>query len=98
MLSNNTFLETRIQWLFDGLFFAEKGFGVHVQCMLKMSRYYTLTEIFQQNICKIRRKIWDLIYYHGLTNYRFGAYLIFLLKYIMRLLLAQLTPLRSEKN
>ena len=38
MLSNNTFLETRIQRLLDGLFFVEKGFGVHVQRMLKMSR------------------------------------------------------------
>ena len=38
MLSNNTFLETRIQRLLDGLIFVEKGLGVHVQCMLKMSR------------------------------------------------------------
>ena len=45
MLSNNTFLETRIQWLIDGLFFVEKGLGEHVQRMLKMSRVYTLAEI-----------------------------------------------------
>ena len=38
MLSNNTFLETRIQRILDGLTFVEKGFGVHVQRMLKMSR------------------------------------------------------------
>ena len=38
MLSNNTFLETRIQRLLDGLIFVEKGLGVHVQHMLKMSR------------------------------------------------------------
>ena len=38
MLSNNTFLETRIQRLLDGLIFIEKGFGMHVQHMLKMSR------------------------------------------------------------
>ena len=38
MLSNNTFLETRIQRLLDGLIFVEKRIGVHVQCMLKMSR------------------------------------------------------------
>ena len=38
MLSNNTFLETRIQRLLDGLLFVEKVLGVHVQGMLKMSR------------------------------------------------------------
>ena len=37
MLSNNTFLETRIQRLLDGLIFVEKGLGVHVQRILKMS-------------------------------------------------------------
>ena len=37
MLSDNTFLETRIQRLLDGLFFVEKGSGVHVQRMLKMN-------------------------------------------------------------
>ena len=37
MLSNDTFLETRIQRLLDGLNFAEKGLGLHVQRMLKMS-------------------------------------------------------------
>ena len=45
MLSNNTFLETRIQRLLNDLFFAEKGLGVHVQHMLKKSRVYTLAEI-----------------------------------------------------
>ena len=35
MLSNNTFLENRIQWLLDGLIFVEKGLGVHAQRMLK---------------------------------------------------------------
>ena len=44
MLSNNTFLETRIQRLLDGLTFVEKGLGVHVQRMHKMSRVYTLVE------------------------------------------------------
>ena len=38
MLSNNTFLKTRIQRLLDGLIFVEKGLGVYVQRMLKMSR------------------------------------------------------------
>ena len=39
-------------------------------------------------------KIGDLIYDHGLTNYRFGVKLFF--KCIMRYLLARLTPLHSE--
>ena len=38
MLSYNTFLETRIQRLLDGLIFVEKGLDVHMQSMLKMSR------------------------------------------------------------
>ena len=40
MLSNDTFLETRIQRLLDVFvcFFGEKGLGVHVLRMLKMSR------------------------------------------------------------
>ena len=58
MLSNNTFSETRIQRLRDGLNFVEKGIGVHVQHMLKVSRVYTLAEI----LSKILRKIGDLIY------------------------------------
>ena len=45
ILSNNTFLETIIQRLLDGLFFVEKGLGVGVQRMLKMSRAYTMDEI-----------------------------------------------------
>ena len=52
MLSNNTFLETRIQRLLDGLFFVEKGLGVYVQRMLKMSRVYTLTEILSKILVK----------------------------------------------
>ena len=68
MLSNKTFLETRIQRLLDGLIFAEKGLGVHVQRMLKMSRVYTLAEILSKIFVKKRRKIGDLIYDHGLTN------------------------------
>ena len=68
MLSNNTFLETTIQWLLDGLIFVEKRLGVQVQRMLKMSRFYTLADILSKIIVKKRRKIWDLIYDHGLTN------------------------------
>ena len=37
MLLTNTFLETRIQRLLDDLIFVEKGLGVHVQRILKMS-------------------------------------------------------------
>ena len=68
MLPNNTFLETRIQRLLDGLFFVKKGLGVHVQRMLKMSRVYTLAEILSNIFVKKLRKNGDLIYDHGLTN------------------------------
>ena len=57
MLSNNTFLETRIQRLLDGLiFFIEKGLCVHVQCMLKTSRVYTLGEILSKILVKKTKK------------------------------------------
>ena len=49
MLSNNTFLETRIQRLLDSLIFVEKGLGVHVQRMLKMSRGLYTGGNFMQN-------------------------------------------------
>ena len=52
MLSNNTFLETKIQWLVDGCIFVEKGLGVHVQRMLKMSRVYTLAVILSKIFVK----------------------------------------------
>ena len=61
MLSCNTFLETRIQRLLDGLFFAEKGLCMHVQRMLKMSRVYTLAEILNKIfVKKINGKFWTL--------------------------------------
>ena len=82
MLSNNTFLETRIQWLLDGLFFVKKGLGVLVQRMLKMSRVYTLAEILSKIFVKKQRKIGDLIYDPGLTNQRFGVSLIFIKIYL----------------
>ena len=63
MPSNNTFLETRIQRLLDGLSFVEKGLG-----MLKMSRVYTLAEILSKLFLKKRKKIEDIIYDCGLTN------------------------------
>ena len=68
MQSNKTFLETRIQWLLDGIFLVRKGLSVHMQRMLKMSRFYTLAEILNKIFEKKRRKIGDLIYDHGLTN------------------------------
>ena len=52
MLSNNVFLKTRIQRLFDGLIFIEKGLGVHVQRMLKMSRGLYTSGNFKQNTLK----------------------------------------------
>ena len=52
MLSNNTFLETIIQRLHDGLIFVEKGLGVHVQPMLKMSRGLYTGGNFNQNSWK----------------------------------------------
>ena len=68
MLSNNTYLETKIQRLLDGLIFVKKGHGVHVQRMLKMSRVYTLAEILSKIFVKKRKKIGDRIYHNGLTN------------------------------
>ena len=48
-------------------FFVEEGFGVHVHCMLKMSRFYTLAEILSKLLVK-KQKIGNFIYDHGLTN------------------------------
>ena len=50
-------------YLIDGSIFVEKGLGVHVQRMLKMSRVYILAEILSKIFVN-----WDLIYDHGLTN------------------------------
>ena len=55
MQSNNTFSETRIQRLLDGLIFVEKGLGVHVQRMLKMSRdLYTGGNSKQNTMIKVK--------------------------------------------
>ena len=58
MLSNNTFLENRIQLLLDGLIFVEKGLGVHVQRMLKMSRGLYTGGNFKQNTWKKAKENW----------------------------------------
>ena len=60
MLSDNTFLETRIPRLLDGLIFIEKGLGVHVQRMLKKFRVYTPVEILSKNIVKEEGKLGTL--------------------------------------
>ena len=66
MLSNNTFLVTRIQWL---QFLSKEGLDVHVQLMLKMSKFYTLAEILSKIFIKKQtNEIGSLIHDHGLTN------------------------------
>ena len=59
MLSKYTFLETRIKRLLDGfIFFSKKGLGVHVQRMLKMSRFYTLADISSKIFVKKTKETW----------------------------------------
>ena len=98
MLSNtcNTFLETRIQRLHDGLIFVEKGLGVHVQRMLKMSRGLYTGANFNKILGKksegklralFKIMIWQI-------NDLVPTYV--LLKYIMRSLLVRLPPLHAE--
>ena len=61
MLSNNKFLETRIQRLLDGLFLSKKGLGgVHAQRMLKTRRVYTLAEILSKIFVKNEGKLGTL--------------------------------------
>ena len=50
LLSSNTFLETRIKRLHDGLFTFEMVLEMHVQRMLEMSRCLYTGEYFKQNI------------------------------------------------
>ena len=46
---------------FYGLIFVEKGLGVHVQCMLEMSRVLYIGGNFKQNVWKkIERKFGTL--------------------------------------
>ena len=68
MLSNYTFLKTRIQRLLDGLIFVEKGLGVHVQRMLKMSRGLYTGGNLNKILGKKRKKIGYLICDLDLTN------------------------------
>ena len=58
MLSNNTFLESRIQRLLDGLIYVEKGLGVYVQRMLKMIRGLYTGENFKHNTWKKAKENW----------------------------------------
>ena len=53
MLTNDIFLETRIQRLLNGLIFVEKGLGVHVQRMLKMGRGLYTGGNFKQDTGKL---------------------------------------------
>ena len=59
MLSNNKYLETRIQQLLDGVFFVEKKLSVHVQRMLKMSRGLYTGGNFKQNTWKKAKENWE---------------------------------------
>ena len=52
MPSNNTILLARIQRLLDGMIIVEKGLGVHVQRMLKMSSVYTLADTLSKIFAK----------------------------------------------
>ena len=51
-------METKILRLLDGLIFVEKGFSVHVQRMLKISRFYTLAEILSKIFVKKMKENW----------------------------------------
>ena len=50
-------METKIKRLLDGSFFVEKGIGVHVQRMLKMSSVYTLAEMLSKIFVKNEGKL-----------------------------------------
>ena len=69
--------------LFEGLIFVEKEIGVNVQCMLEMSRVYTLAEIFSKIEGKFGTLFMIMI---KQINDLMPTY--FLLKYIERSLLA----------
>ena len=54
----SSFVQYRIQRLLDGLIFVEKGLGVHVQRMLKMSRGLYTGGNFEQNTWKKTKENW----------------------------------------
>ena len=78
MLSNYTFFETRIQQLLDSLFLFEKRFGVHVQRMLKISRFYTLADILSKIFVKNEGKLGTLFTIMVRQKLQCGANLIFI--------------------
>ena len=95
MLPNNTFLETRIQRLLDGLISVKMGLGVHVQRMLKNELGLYTGWNFKQNVCKKIGKLGTLYTTLVWQIKRFGANLIFI-KYIMQSLLARFVSLQEH--
>ena len=89
-------METRFQRLLDGLIFVEKELGVHVQRMLKMSRGLYTGGNFKQNTWKKAQENWGPYLRSSFDILTSWCQLIFLLKYIMRSLLARLSPLHLE--
>ena len=87
--------EGRIQRLRDGLNFVEKGLGVHMQRMLKMSKAYTLAEILSTIFVKKEGKFATL-FSIMVWQINDSVPTKFLLKYIIRSLFARRTPLHSE--
>ena len=69
---------------------------MHVQRMLEMDRFLYTGGNFNQNVWKKSKGNGDFIYDHDLTILRFGANL-FLLKYIMRSLIARRDSFTSGK-
>ena len=70
---------------------------MHVQRVLKMSRVFTLAEILSKIfVIKKRMKSGDLIYDHGFCRINDLVPTYFLLKHIMRSLLARRTYYHSE--
>ena len=68
MLSNNAFLETRIQPLHDGIFIVKKVLGVHVQRMLKLVGVYTLAEVLSKLLGTTITELIDF-YSQGISFY-----------------------------
>ena len=98
MLSNNKFLEARIQRLLDGLIFVEKGLGVHVQLLLKMRRGLYTGGNFKQNTWKKSEGKLGTLYAIMVWHINESVPTYFLLEYIMWSLLARLPPLHSKNG